>query len=92
MTAQLSMTLTEAPPEPSPTWNRAGSRACVYDLLAGRYPDWVPLPRLVEVAATKVTARISDLRKYLNPLGWDVMNVSDKASGHSWYRLWKRGG
>jgi len=89
VTTQLAMTLTERPPEPG-HWNRFGSRARVYDMLSSHYPQWVPLPRLVEVASTKVTARISDLREYLRPLGWTVENELDRTSGRSWYRLAKR--
>lgn len=51
--------------------SRAGR---VYELLRVMYPFPVGLTQLESIAFTKVTNRISDIRKVIRPLGWDIKN------------------
>jgi len=49
----------------------------------------VPLVDLARIVPGGVTRRIDDLRKYLRPLGWDIVNRQARIEGqnYSWYRL-----
>ena len=67
----------------------------VWRMLRVSYPGEVNLTTLERVAFTKVTNRISDIRKVCRPLGWDIVNrterVRDAAYSYmqtlSWYRI-----
>ena len=67
-----------------------GSRAGrVYELLRQHYPFPVGLTQLESIAYTKVTNRISDIRKVLRPLGWDIKNETTRSGKQTFsnYRL-----
>ena len=78
--------------------SRAGK---VWTILTTNCPSEVNLTTLERVAFTKVTNRISDIRKVCRPLGWDIVNRietmprgfmgSAGATVRSWYRIaeWK---
>ncbi len=66
--------------------SRAGK---VWTILRMGYPSEVNLTTLERVAFTKVTNRISDIRKVSRPLGWDVVNRTEHRDGivYSYYRI-----
>lgn len=70
--------------------SRAGK---VWRILLAAHPGWVNLTTLERVAFTKVTNRISDIRKVSRPLGWDTVNRTEHIDGivYSWYSIqeWK---
>ncbi len=64
--------------------SRAGK---LWSILLSAYPGEVNLTTLERVAFTKVTNRISDIRKVCRPLGWDIVNRTEHVDGivRSWY-------
>jgi len=66
--------------------SRAGQ---VYELLRQVYPFPVGLTQLEGIAFTKVTNRVSDIRKVIKPLGWDIKNETTRSGKQTFsnYRL-----
>ena len=85
---------------PDPPW-RIGSQCYrLYMALAFKYApgnvimSWIGLDQLAEILPGGVTRRISEIRKFLQPQGWDVLNRVDRLGGinYSWYRLYHEQG
>ncbi len=84
---------TVQPPDrlPGIGWDSRSGK--LWRILVSAFPGEVNLTTLERVAFTKVTNRISDIRKVCRPLGWDIVNRTDHVDGivYSWYKIeeWK---
>ena len=97
---QTEMFLT-SPPETLPGIGPTSRAGKMWTILTSRFLSEVGLTELESIAFTKVTNRISDIRKVCRPLGWDIVNRletmprglmgSAGATVRSWYRIaeWK---
>jgi len=66
----------------------------VYRFLNDRFGEWIPAPELAMNSGYprpiwKLTSRISDVRKHIQPFGFDVQNklISVDKVRHSFYRI-----
>ncbi len=80
---------------PEPPWHAGTQCYQLYAELAFQYnpgnpvASWVSLIKLAEILPGGVTRRISEIRKFLRPQGWDVVNRTDRSDGRTFslYRL-----
>ena len=89
MTTQATMPLYRMPPEALEGIGPNSRAGRMYEALRDRYPYPVGLTLLESIAFTKVTNRISDLRKPLKAEGWKILNEMTRSHNQifSNYRL-----
>ena len=66
-----------------------GQQFRIFDLLNTNFGHRVGLPEILRLGVAQFGARILELRAKLRPLGYDIINETERSNPitHSWYTL-----